>query len=206
MFTGLIREIGRVKGYRNNILSISSKHPAKIGDSIAVNGICLTVIKTHPEGFELELADETRSIIDESKLKGEVHIEPAMQLSDRFEGHILQGHIDCIGEVLSITKRTNGVDYIIGVEPQYTTYIVPKGSIAIDGVSLTVNDVYDRSFRLTIIPHTLNQTLIRHYTKGTKVNIETDLFARYLEHILVRRLNPKKSLDWSDIDAISMGY
>ncbi len=206
MFTGLIREIGKVKRYQNNILSIISKHPAKIGDSIAINGVCLTVIKLNGDGFDLELADETRSIIDESKLKGEVHIEPAMQLRDRFEGHILQGHIDCIGEVLNITKRTNGVDYIIGVEPQYTTYIVPKGSIAIDGVSLTVNDVYDRSFRLTIIPHTLNQTLIRHYTKGTKVNIETDLFARYLEHILERRLNPKKSLGWSDIDAISMGY
>jgi len=206
MFTGLIREIGQVKKYQNNILSIISKHPAKIGDSIAINGVCLTVIKVNSDGFDLELADETRSIIDESKIQGEVHIEPAMQLSDRFEGHIVQGHVDCVGEVKSITKRTNGVDFIIGVEAKDIAYIVPKGSITIDGISLTVNDVYDDAFRLTIIPHTLEQTLMRHFQIGTKVNIETDLFARYIEHILNHRSKSKKSLSWGEIDAISMGY
>ncbi|MBN2824296.1 MAG: riboflavin synthase [Campylobacterales bacterium] len=206
MFTGLIREIGKVKNYQNNILSIISKHPAKIGDSIAINGVCLTVIKVNSDGFDLELADETRSIIDKSKISGEVHIEPAMRLSDRFEGHIVQGHVDYVGEVKSITKRSNGVDFIIGVEPQHIAYIVPKGSITIDGISLTVNDVYEDSFRLTIIPHTLEQTLIRNYKQGTKVNIETDLFARYIEHILKHRQNSKKSMSWSEIDTISMGY
>jgi len=97
MFTGLIREIATVKSYQNNILTIQSKHQAKIGDSIAINGVCLTVIKVNSDGFDLELADETRSIIDESKLQGKVHIEPAMQLDDRFEGHIVQGHVDCVG-------------------------------------------------------------------------------------------------------------
>jgi riboflavin synthase len=206
MFTGLIREIGTVKKYQNNILSIISKHQAKIGDSIAINGVCLTVIDVNSDGFDLELADETRSIIDESKISGEVHVEPAMQLSDRFEGHIVQGHVDCMGEVRSITKRTNGVDFIITVEPKHIAYIVPKGSITIDGISLTVNDVYEDAFRLTIIPHTLEQTLIRNYQVGTKVNIETDLFARYIEHILTHRQRAKKSLSWGEIDAISMGY
>jgi len=205
MFTGLIREIATVKSYKNNILTIKSKHKAKIGDSIAINGVCLTVIKSHSDGFDLELADETRSIIDESKISGKVHIEPAMQLSDRFEGHIVQGHVDCVGEVVKITSRENGTDFIIKVKPKYIAHIIPKGSITIDGVSLTINDVYDDSFRLTIIPHTLRETLIGEYKIGTKINIETDLFARYIDHIL-RHRNQKKSMSWDDIDRMQMSY
>ncbi len=205
MFTGLIREIGRVKRYHNNILTIESKYRAKIGDSIAINGICLTVIKVNSDGFDLELSDETRSIIDSSKISGEVHIEPAMQLTDRFEGHIVQGHIDCVGRVVEIIPKQNATDFIIEVESKYIAYIIPKGSITIDGVSLTINDVYESSFRLTIIPHTLRETLIRDYKIGTKVNIETDLFARYIEHILKNR-DKKRAISWSDIDKIQMSY
>jgi len=205
MFTGLIREIATVKRYQNNILTLRSKHKAKLGDSIAVNGICLTVIKIHSDGFDLELADETRSIIDESKISGEVHIEPAMQMSDRFEGHIVQGHVDCIGTVSQITSRENGTDFIITVDPAYIAYIIPKGSITIDGISLTVNDVYEKSFRLTIIPHTLDNTLMKHYKIGTKLNIETDVFARYIDHILAHR-GKKKPMGWDEIDTIQMSY
>ena len=205
MFTGLIREIATVKKYQNNILTIQSKHKAKIGDSIAINGVCLTVIKVNSDGFDLELADETRSIIDESKISGRVHIEPAMQLSDRFEGHIVQGHVDCVGVVTQITARENGTDFIIKVEPKYIAYIIPKGSITIDGVSLTINDVYNDSFRLTIIPHTLRETLIGEYQIGSKINVETDLFARYIDHILQNR-GQKKSMSWDDVDKIQMSY
>jgi len=129
-----------------------------------------------------------------------------MRMSDRFEGHIVQGHVDTIGEVVDIKKAKDGVDYYIKVDPKYIAYIVPKGSITIDGVSLTVNDVYSDSFRLTIIPHTLQNTLIRNYKIGTKVNIETDMFARYIEHILQAKANLEKGLSWSDIDAINMSY
>ena len=205
MFTGLIREIATVKNYKNNILTIQSKHKAKLGDSIAINGVCLTVIKVHSDGFDLELADETRSIIDESKLSGKVHIEPAMMMSDRFEGHIVQGHVDCIGTVSQITPRENATDFIIKVDKKYIAHIIPKGSITIDGISLTVNDVYEESFRLTIIPHTLNETLMKNYKIGTKLNIETDVFARYIDHILTYR-STKRSMGWSDIDAIQMSY
>ena len=128
-----------------------------------------------------------------------------MQLTDRFEGHIVQGHIDCVGTVVKIIPKENATDFIIAVEPQYIRYIIPKGSITIDGVSLTINDVYENSFRLTIIPHTLRETLIRDYKIGTKVNIETDLFARYIEHILKNR-DKKKTMSWSDIDKIQMSY
>jgi len=205
MFTGLIREIATVKSYRNNILTIASTHKAKLGDSIAINGVCLTVIRVNSDGFDLELADETRAIIDESKLRAEVHLEPAMQMSDRFEGHIVQGHVDCVGEVEKIVKRENGTDFFIKVEPRYITYIIPKGSITIDGISLTVNDVYEDSFRLTIIPHTLENTLMKHYQVGTRLNIETDLFARYIDHILAHR-SKRKTMGWDEIDAMQMSY
>ena len=206
MFTCLIREIAKVKSYQNNILTISSKHKATLGDSIAINGVCLTVIQVHPDGFDLELADETRSIIDESKLSGEVHLEPAMMMQDRFEGHIVQGHVDCIGEVSQIIPRENATDFIISVEEAYIIHIVPKGSITIDGVSLTVNDVYQNNFRLTIIPHTLKETLMKKYRIGTKLNIETDVFARYIEHILSHRKSSTQSVSWSEIDELQMSY
>lgn len=205
MFTGLIREIATVKSYQNNILTIQSKHKAKMGDSIAINGVCLTVIKLHNDGFDLELADETRSIIDESKISGQVHMEPAMMMNDRFEGHIVQGHVDCVGTVTSISPRENATDFIISVDQQYIKHIVPKGSITIDGISLTVNDVNADSFRLTIIPHTLKETLMKNYKIGTKLNIETDVFARYIEHILAHR-STTKSMSWSEIDSIQMSY
>jgi len=205
MFTGLIREIATVKSYQNNILTIESKHKAKLGDSIAINGVCLTVINVNGDGFDLELADETRSIIDESKISGKVHIEPAMQMNDRFEGHIVQGHIDCIGTILKITPRENATDFIIGVKKQYIAHIVPKGSITIDGISLTVNDVNADNFRLTIIPHTLNETLMKNYQVGTKLNIETDVFARYIDHILSHR-SAKKNMSWDDVDNLQMSY
>jgi riboflavin synthase len=205
MFTGLIREIAEVKSYKNNILSIKSKHKAKLGDSIAINGVCLTVIKVNPDGFDLELADETRSIIDESKISGKVHIEPAMMMNDRFEGHIVQGHVDCVGTVSQITKRENGTDFIIKVDKKYISHIIPKGSITIDGISLTVNDVGDDNFRLTIIPHTLKETLMKNYKIGTKLNIETDVFARYIDHILAHR-SSKKSMGWGEVDSMQMSY
>ena len=205
MFTGLIREIATVKSYQNNILTIRSKHKAKIGDSIAINGVCLTVIKVNADGFALELSDETRSLIDQSKISGEVHIEPAMMMNDRFEGHIVQGHVDCVGTVTQVISRENATDFIVTVEPQYIAHIIPKGSITIDGISLTVNDVHNDHFRLTIIPHTLKNTLMKHYKVGTKLNIETDVFARYIDHILAHR-NAKKSMSWDDVDQIQMSY
>ncbi len=205
MFTGLIREIATVQSYQNNILTINSKHKAKIGDSIAINGVCLTVIKVNSDGFNLELADETRSIIDENKISGQVHMEPAMMMNDRFEGHIVQGHVDCVGTVSQINKRENATDFIIKVDKRYIAHIIPKGSITIDGISLTINDVNSDSFRLTIIPHTLKETLMKNYKVGTKLNIETDLFARYIDHILANR-SKKKSMGWGEVDSMQMSY
>ena len=204
MFTGLIRELGFVESYEDNILKIKAKHIAKLGDSIAINGVCLTVISIFDGGFCLELADETRTIIDESKISGKVHIEPAMMMNDRFEGHIVQGHIDCMGKIIEITNRENATDFIIEVDDKNISYIIPKGSITIDGISLTVNDVYSSSFRITIIPHTIKNTLFLDYEIGTMLNIETDMFARYISHILDKKKD--KKLGWNEIDNISILY
>jgi len=206
VFTGLIREIGTVVDDRNHILTIRSSLKPEIGDSIAVNGVCLTVTEVLPNGFRVEAADETRRIVPPEKLKGRVHLEPAMRMGDRFEGHIVQGHVDTVGTIRSIQRGENAVEFIIAVDPTQVPYIVPKGSVAVDGVSLTVNEVGDDWFRLTIIPHTVENTLFKEYRPGTRVNIETDLFARYVDHILRHRETGKKRMSWEEIDAMSMSF
>jgi riboflavin synthase len=205
MFTGLIREIAKVQSFLDTKLTLQSKYRPNIGDSIAINGVCLTVTSTSGNTFSVDVAKETKAIVPKEKFQNLVHIEPAMQMNDRFEGHIVQGHIDAIGEVIEIKSSKDGVDFFIKVEPKNIAYIVPKGSITIDGVSLTVNEVFSDSFRLTIIPHTMQETLIKDYKIGTKVNIETDMFARYIEHILAHK-NQSKNPTWQEIDAINMSY
>jgi riboflavin synthase len=202
MFTGLIRERATVTSLTNNFLTIKSDYRPEIGDSIAINGACLTVVKTAPGTFTVELSPETQNRIAVENLKGSVHMEPAMRLSDRLEGHIVQGHIDTIGTITKIVPLSNATDFYIEVPKTYTKYIIPKGSIAVDGISLTVNDIYDDTFRLTIIPHTLKNTLFETYKVGTRVNIETDMFARYLYHMFGK----KEQIGWDTIDAIMAGY
>ncbi|OQX73270.1 MAG: riboflavin synthase [Campylobacteraceae bacterium 4484_4] len=202
MFTGLIRETATVEHFSGDLLTIGSDYRPGIGDSVAVNGACLTVVKVGNGSFTVELSPETRALIATENLRGRVHIEPAMQLSDRLEGHIVQGHIDTTGEILRIEKSDNSYDFFIKLDPEFLKFVIPKGSIAIDGVSLTVNDVYRESFRLTIIPHTMQNTLFAEYRPGRRVNIETDMFARYL----YRMFGKKESLDWETVDRILAGY
>ncbi len=191
--------MAQVVSYKNNILTLKASYKPGVGDSIAVNGACLTVVDVSKSGFSLELADETREVIATENLRGRVHIEPAMRMGDRFEGHIVQGHIDSVGIVKRIVKRTNGVDFFISIPREYLQYIIPKGSVTIDGVSLTVNEVADDGFRLTIIPHTLKETLFGEYEVGRRVNVETDLFARYVANILQKREESKKS-EWERVE------
>lgn len=204
MFTGLIREMGEVKSFANNTLTLQTTYVPKLGDSIAINGTCLSVTALHPNGFSVELSPETLSHIATENLTGKVHIEPAMMMGDRFEGHIVQGHIDTIGRISSITNNGNSYDVIISIDKSFIKYLVPKGSITIDGVSLTLNSVYDESFRLTIIPITMKETLFGSYEVGSRVNIETDMFARYIEHILSHRSSP--SMSWDDVSKIAAIY
>ena len=204
MFTGLIREVAKVKSLVGSTLTIKSNYKADIGDSIAINGACLTVIRVNNDGFSVELSPESQKLLAMENYKDEVHIEPAMKMGDRFEGHIVQGHVDTIGRVKEIKNNGNSYDVFIEVDKKFIPYIVPKGSITIDGVSLTVNDVNADSFRLTIIPHTMKETLFKHYKKGSRVNVETDMFARYVAHIINHQKST--SLSWDEIDAISTSY
>ena len=202
MFNGLIRELAQVKSFNNNILTLKANYTPKIGDSIAINGACLTAIQIYDDGFSVELSPESQNMLAIENYKGLVHIEPAMKIGDRIEGHILQGHIDAIGIIKDIIKNKNSIDVYIKVDKSKIPFIVPKGSIAIDGVSLTINDVFEDSFRLTIIPHTFENTLFKYYKKNQRVNIETDMFARYLFHMF----NKKKEISWDDIDKIMALY
>ncbi len=203
MFTGLIREMAEVKSLAGSTLTLKAKYRPKIGDSIAINGACLTVTQLHNDGFSVELSPESQSVLAMENYKNKVHIEPAMQMGDRFEGHIVQGHVDTVGTIKKITDNGNSYDVFVSVDTKFIPYIVPKGSITIDGVSLTVNEVFEDSFRLTIIPHTMKETLFSTYKEGSRVNIETDMFARYIEHILRHRTNADKTLSWKEVDKIS---
>ena len=205
IFTGLIREIATIKSFVGSTLSIRAKHEAKIGDSIAINGACLTVVKVTNDGFSVELSPESQKLLAIENYKGEVHIEPAMMMGDRFEGHIVQGHVDCVGEIQEIKNNGNSFDVFVKLPKKFIAYVIPKGSITIDGISLTVNEVREDSFRLTIIPHTMKETLFRTYKKGSKVNVETDMFARYVAHIIEHQTN-STHLTWDDIDSIIARY
>ncbi|RLA73446.1 MAG: riboflavin synthase [Epsilonproteobacteria bacterium] len=203
MFTGLIREMATVKSYSGDTLSLRAEYKPKLGDSVAINGACLSVVNVTSDGFSVELSPETQKLIAVDNLKGKVHIEPAMMMGDRFEGHIVQGHIDTVGTISQIKNNGNSYDVFVEIDPKFIPYIVPKGSITIDGVSLTVNEVLENSFRLTIIPITMKETLFGTYRKGSRVNIETDMFARYIEHLLRHRKAP---ISWDDVDKINALY
>ena len=200
MFTGLIKELAQVKSFKSNILSLYAKYKPKIGDSIAINGACLTVVKVFDNGFEVELSQETQKIVALENYTNFVHIEPAMMMGDRFEGHIVQGHIDCIGTIKQISYNLNSYDFIITLPKQFIKFVIKKGSIAVDGVSLTINDVFNDSFRLTIIPHTFENTLFKTYQINHNVNIECDFFAKYIYNILHNQHS--QQIHWNEIDKI----
>ena len=191
MFTGLIRELAKVESFSNNILTLKSNYKPKIGDSIAVNGACLTVIKIGNNSFSVELSPESTSLLALENYKNEVHI--------------VQGHVDCIGVVEKIEKNGNSTDFYISLPKEFIKFVIPKGSITIDGASLTVNDVFETSFRLTIIPHTIQNTIFKNYKSGSKVNIETDMFARYIYNMF-KGGNKKEDMSWDVVDAIMARY
>ena len=198
--------MAKVVSFKNNFLTLNAKYQPKIGDSIAINGACLTVVKVTSGIFTVELSPESQKILAMENYKDEVHMEPAMMMGDRFEGHIVQGHVDCLGTVKSIKSNGNSVDFFISLPSEFSKYIIPKGSVTIDGVSLTVNEVLKDSFRLTIIPHTVNNTLFKNYKVGTKVNLETDMFARYIYNMFKPNKDKKDGLSWSDVDRIMANY
>ncbi|EAH4710606.1 riboflavin synthase [Campylobacter jejuni] len=203
MFNGLIREIAKVQSYQNNTLSLTAKHRPNLGDSIAVNGACLSVTKLYEGGFEVELSRESRTLIAIENLKDKVHIEPALRYGDRIDGHLMQGHIDFIGILEKIQKDENGVDFHITLPKEAMKFMAEKGSIGVDGVSLTINEILKNGIRLTIIPITFKETLFKDYQVGRKINIESDLLARY---IYAQLQGKNKGLSWEEVERISYLY
>jgi riboflavin synthase len=129
-----------------------------------------------------------------------------MMMGDRFEGHVVQGHVDCVGTITNIQNNGNSTDFFISISDEYMKYIIPKGSITVDGISLTVNDLNNNSFRLTIIPHTIKNTLFQTYHINSKVNIETDMFARYIFNIFKKNEFNSTNLSWDKVDNIMANY
>jgi riboflavin synthase len=204
MFTGLIREMAKVQSFAGSTLTVKAEYEPKIGDSIAINGACLTVVKIANGTFSVELSPESQKLLAIENYSGDVHMEPAMMMGDRFEGHIVQGHVDCIGTITSIKNNGNSTDFFVKIPEEYIKYVIPKGSVTIDGVSLTINDVDKKKshFRLTIIPHTIDNTLFKTYRINSRVNVETDMFARYIFNMFKQ----DDGLTWDKVDNIMARY
>lgn len=205
MFNGLIKDFGTVIKFDGKTLILKSNLKPNLGDSIAVNGACLSVVKVFDNDFNVELSDESKSVLAVQNLKGKVHLEPALKVGDRVDGHFVQGHIDGLGEIYKITTLKSGFDFFIKLPLNLMPLMAHKGSVAIDGVSLTINEVLKDGIRLTIIPLTMKDTLFGEYKVGRVVNVESDLLARYTKRILSYK-DKKKELSWEEIDHISSLY
>ncbi|WP_371372875.1 riboflavin synthase [Thalassotalea aquiviva] len=195
MFTGIVEAVGHIKAMSLNSngarvvidggqLDFSD---VKLGDSIATNGVCLTVVEFNHSSFSADVSLETvkRTAFATYQVGTKVNLEKAMLPTTRFGGHMVSGHVDGVSKVLSISKVGNAYEYWLSLEPALAPYVAEKGSITIDGTSLTVNSVEQDKFRLTIVPHTSEQTIISSYQSGHIVNIEVDLIARYIERLLL---------------------
>ena len=195
MFTGIIQAIGQVKTLEPRagdarILLNAGKLPLQdvnLGDSIAVNGVCLTVVELTGDGFAADVSRESLDVTTLGKLRGgsRVNLEKALTLSTPLGGHLVSGHVDGIGRVLERREDGRSVRFRIQAPAPLVRYMAPKGSICVDGTSLTVNQVDGAVFSLNIVPHTLSEAIIGDYRSGTEVNLEVDLIARYLERLLL---------------------
>lgn len=201
MFTGIIEELGTVKSLNmsGNSGSINIKahkvlEKTQIGDSIAVNGICLTVTTLQPDGFTADVMAETvrRSSLGSAKAGDKVNLERAMSAEGRFGGHIVSGHIDGTGTIMEYRKEENAVWVTIGTSAEILELIVEKGSICIDGISLTVAAVSDSDFSVSIIPHTGEETTLLKKKLGDKVNLENDVVGKYVQKLLGLKSPEKK--------------
>lgn len=197
-----------VRPGRNSIqLAIAAKkvlQDTKIGDSIAVDGVCLTVTNFSANGFSADVMPETmsRTTLRELKIGGRVNLERALKLSDRLGGHLVQGHVDGIGHIINKDKYDNAIIYKLRAPGSVLKYVVAKGSIAIDGISLTVIDVTREHFTVSLIPHTAHLTTLGGKREGEKVNLESDLIGRYVEK-LCQSGDSNKAAGKLDLDYLS---
>jgi riboflavin synthase, alpha subunit len=197
MFTGIIEATGRISAIRDQggdkRISITSDaldfSDVRIGDSIAVNGVCVTALDIHSTGFSADVSRETLAVTTLSELKVGtlVNLEKALMPQSRLGGHIVSGHVDGIAELLSRRPDGRSERLVFKLPQELARYVAHKGSICIDGVSLTVNEVHGCEFGVNIIPHTAERTTLLEYRPGARVNIEVDVISRYLERLLQDR-------------------
>ncbi|MBI5357645.1 riboflavin synthase [Candidatus Saccharibacteria bacterium] len=191
MFTGIIRATGKVIDRQDGanvkfVISIPDDFKVSAGDSISCNGVCLTVAKILGGAFEANVMDETlkKSNLDGLQIGGDVNLEPAAKLGESLDGHIVQGHVDTIGNVLKIQKNPNGTVVIISFPAQNKNLIVEKGSICVDGISLTAFDVGEDKFSVSLVDFTLQNTTAGNWQEGQKVNLEFDIIGKYVAKII----------------------
>ncbi|OOZ42698.1 riboflavin synthase [Solemya elarraichensis gill symbiont] len=195
MFTGIIQAVGTIATMENHggdmRLRIAtgklSLDDVALGDSIAVNGVCLTAVELPGDGFVADVSSETMELTSLASLKpgSSVNLEKALTLATRLGGHLVSGHVDGLGEVVNRSDDARSVHFVIRAPDELARYIAHKGSITIDGTSLTVNQVNGAEFDLNIVPHTIQETIIGGYQAGTKINLEVDIIARYLERLVL---------------------
>ena len=198
MFTGIIEEVGRVRsiqrrtGYQRTTLDAERVlSDIRVGDSIGLNGVCHTVVAFDGEGFAVESVEETlrRTTLGRLRAGARVNLERALQLGGRLDGHLVAGHVDGVGQLQKRTESPGNVLLQIGMPPDLAPYVAQKGSIAIDGISLTVASVSAQDFIVAVIPHTLQATTLSERRSGDPVNLEVDMIARYLERLLTSGRN-----------------
>lgn len=193
MFTGIIEDIGILQALDRRgdslTLAVESRLPAgelKPGDSVAVNGVCLTVSQIEKNVISFDLSHETLSAttLKDCRAGQRLHLERALTLGGRLGGHLVTGHVDGVGEVVSKTPRGRNLDLVFMAPSGVVPYLIPKGSVAVDGVSLTVNDPAGQRFKVTLVPHTLDQTTLSERKPGDRVNLEADLLGKYVRHFV----------------------
>ena len=195
MFTGIIESVGRVQQITPRSgdvrLTIATAKlnlaDVKLGDSIATNGICLTVVELTGQGFAADVSNETlrRTCLKTWKVGTAVNLEKALMPTSRLGGHIVSGHVDGLGEIISVKQDARSIQYQVRAPDELAKYISEKGSITVDGISLTVNAIDGALFSLNIVPHTVQETNVGSWQVGSIVNLEVDLLARYLERLLL---------------------
>lgn len=215
MFTGIIEEIGTVKSINRSgasaqlhIACQTILNDVHLGDSIAVNGVCLTVTHIDQNGFSADVMHETldRSSLGMLKTGSTVNLERAMAANGRFGGHIVSGHIDGTGTIKELRKDSNAIWYTVSCSPDLLGYIIEKGSITIDGISLTVAKVTSQNFSVSIIPHTLAQTILSTKKVGDTVNLENDCIGKYVERLMNFSEQPKTKSKITEAFLVQNGF
>jgi riboflavin synthase len=194
MFTGIIKAKGSITAMQQQggdvRMTVSSVglpwSDFEIGESISVNGVCLTAVALHDNGFDTDVSVETLDVtaLGDLTTGSDVNLEPALGVGERLGGHLVSGHVDCVGSVTSRSADARSIRLAIEIPAEYSRYIAKKGSVCVDGVSLTINEVSGNTFESNIIPHTADTTIIDGYAVGTAVNVEVDMLARYIERLL----------------------